>query len=321
MIPLDKLARLPRHQRLRKAEKILASAELQLIAGQFAAGQLTTGQFSTGRLVTGPPAGTGSAAAGQERAASPASSASPISPVYLAELLALLAGDGEFSTPEREVLEKAAQVQAQAQDRAQAPEPSALRRAVNTARHIVLSATGRQPADWDLLDAGGILDGARRRVFPGMEVYLEDIRSPFNVGAMFRAAESFGVEKLWLSPLCADPRHRRALRTAMGCVDILRWEREDLEQVPGLRGRNGGEPLPCFALETGGTDIRNFSFPPRGILIVGSEELGLSSGALDRAGASLGRLSIGTYGVKGSLNVSVAFGIALQRWAEVLAAG
>jgi TrmH family RNA methyltransferase len=276
MIPLDKLARLPRHQRLRKAEKILASAELRLAAGQCAAGQFA-----------------------------------PVSPVYLTELFALLAGDGEFSTPEREALENAAQ----------ARECSALRRAINTARHIVLSATGRQPADWDLLDAGGILDRARRRVFPGMEVYLEDIRSPFNVGAMFRAAESFGVEKLWLSPLCADPRHRRALRTAMGCVDVLPWEREELEKVPDLPGRIGGEPFPCFALETGGTDIRDFKFPLRGLLIVGSEELGLSSGALDRAGASLGRLSIGTWGVKGSLNVSVAFGIALQRWAEFLAGG
>jgi TrmH family RNA methyltransferase len=304
MIPLDKLARLPRHQRLRKAEKILASAELRLAAGQFAAGQPADGQ-----LVTGLPISTGPAAA--ERAASPASSASPVSLVYLGELLALLAGDGEFSTPEREALEKAAQ----------APECSALRRAINTARHILLSATGRQPADWDLLDAGGILDRAKRRVFPGMEVYLEDIRSPFNVGAMFRAAESFGVEKLWLSPLCADPRHRRALRTAMGCVDVLPWEREKMERVPGLAGRTGGEPFPCFALETGGTDIRDFKFPPRGLLIVGSEELGLSSGALDRAGISLGRLSIGTYGVKGSLNVSVAFGIALQRWAEFLASG
>jgi TrmH family RNA methyltransferase len=260
MIPLEKLARLPRHQRLRKAEKILAAAELQLTAGR------------------------------------------QPEPAYLAALLALLAGDGEFAPPEREALEGAV--------RASAAEPAALRRAVNTARHVVLAAAGRQPADWDLLDAGGALDRTRRRVFPGMQVYLEDIRSPFNVGAVFRAAESFGVEKLWLSPLCADPRHRRALRTAMGCVDILPWERADL---------GAGDLPPCFALETGGIPIEDFPFPQAGLMIAGSEELGVSPAALERADASLGRVSITSYGAKGSLNVSTALGIALHRWAETLA--
>jgi TrmH family RNA methyltransferase len=50
-------------------------------------------------------------------------------------------------------------------------------------------------------------------------------------------------------------------------------------------------------------------------MIVGSEELGVSPQALAAADASLGRVSIPTWGAKGSLNVSVAFGIALQAWA------
>jgi TrmH family RNA methyltransferase len=274
MIPLDKLARLPRHQRLRKAEKILAAAELRLIAGQ-----------------------------------------KPESAACLAELLALLAGDEAFAPPERRALGEAAL--AFRSPEAADPGASPLsRRALNGARHILLAAAGRQSADWDLMDGEGILDAAKRRVFPGMRVYLEDIRSPFNVGAMFRAAESFGVEKLWLSPLCADPRHRRALRTAMGCVDVLPWERAELED---LRGPETGEGPPCFALETGGAGVGDFPFPASGLMIVGSEELGVSPSALERAEASLGRVSIKSYGAKGSLNASVAFGIALHRWAEVLA--
>jgi TrmH family RNA methyltransferase len=285
---------------MRKAERIFAAAEQHLV---------TERQSAPGRFPADYPA-------------------------YLAELLALLAADGEFSPPERRVFKEAARdclpsVAALPGD----PSPAEVnfRRALNAARHVLLSNTGRYPADWDLLDGGG-LDGAGRRVFPGMWVYLEDIRSPFNVGAMFRAAESFGVEELRLSPLCADPRHRRALRTAMGCVDILPWERAELREVLGSRGTVKGEnepgpqqtaegkgPLPCFALETGGVDIADFPFPLGGILIAGSEELGVSPAALERADASLGRLSIRTWGAKGSLNVSVAFGIALQRWAEVLA--
>jgi TrmH family RNA methyltransferase len=105
-------------------------------------------------------------------------------------------------------------------------------RTLNTARHLLLAETGRSPADWDFFDGSGKLDAARRHPFPGMTVYLEDIRSPYNVGAMFRAAESFGAEKIFLSPFCADPRHPRAERSAMGCVDVLPWER--LEFFNGL---------------------------------------------------------------------------------------
>jgi TrmH family RNA methyltransferase len=282
MFPIPKLGRLPRSQKLRKAEKILAEAERELVAALGTTSSLTT-SFPPDRLA------------------------------YLGELLALLAADGEFAEPQRQVLEEGAVVLATAlRNGCRPPEDGAmsLRRGVNKARQVLLAATGRYPADWDFIDSGGKLDSAMRRPFPGMRVYLEDIRSPFNVGAMFRVCESFGVEKLWLSPLCADPRHPRALRTSMGCVDILPWERADLESLDS----------PCFALETGGTDMADFVFPQTGILIVGSEELGVSPVALAKADASLGRVSITTYGAKGSLNASVAFGIAMQKWAGALAA-
>jgi len=189
-----------------------------------------------------------------------------------------------------------------------------LRRALNCVKHILLSETGKEQADWDFTGADGRLDPEKRKIFEGMFVYLEDIRSPFNVGAMFRTAESFGAEKIILSPFCADPRHKRAERTAMGCIDIVPWERRELFA-------ERSEPdatLPVFALETGGVPLNEFIFPKRGLLIAGSEELGVSPRALAAADASLGRVSIPCFGTKASLNVSVAFGIALQKWADAL---
>jgi TrmH family RNA methyltransferase len=53
-------------------------------------------------------------------------------------------------------------------------------------------------------------------------------------------------------------------------------------------------------------------------MIVGSEELGVSPEALRKADASLGRVSIPTIGAKGSLNVAVAFGIAMQSWLQFI---
>jgi TrmH family RNA methyltransferase len=310
MIPLSKLTRLPRSQRLRKAEKILAAAERRVLAG---------GQEA------GPSAGTASGRNREDPCLFPAGEGA-----YLGDLLEMLGGDGGFSPEERRVLRQGRDALALVFKASNASDAlpgawrdtSALRRALNRARHIILAATGRYPADWDFTGPQGRLDPAKRRPFPGVAVYLEDIRSPFNVGAIFRSAEFFGAEKLWLSPLCADPRHPRAERTAMGCTDVLPWERleEDpfpkIPAVPGPASVFGGG---VFALETGGIDIGKFPFPETGVMILGSEELGVSPAALAGADASLGRVSIPGYGAKASLNVSSAFAIVMQKWTEIKA--
>jgi len=231
---------------------------------------------------------------------------------YLGSLVELLAKDEGFSPAQAAALKTAQKTLITAET-----DGKEIRRALNTVFHILLTETGRYQADWDFIEPSGALDPSKRRPFPGMQVYLEDIRSPFNVGSMFRAAESFGAEKLWLSPLCADPGHKRAQRTALGCVEILPWERfsqDPFATPPGSSFSDG----PFFALETRGIPLADFNFPPRGILIAGSEELGVSPPALAATDASLGRVSIPCYGAKGSLNVSVAFGIVMQAWAAAL---
>ncbi|MDR2109981.1 MAG: TrmH family RNA methyltransferase [Spirochaetaceae bacterium] len=271
MLPLEKLEKLSRSQRLRKIAKLLGEAEYRL---------------SRGGALSGP-----------ERD-------------YFGMLLEQLARDDRFQGAAAEGILGAIPGAAGRED------PHRTLRSLNAVRHILLTETGRFTADWDFIDHDGRLDPQRRRWFPGMRAYLEDIRSPFNVGAMFRTTESFGVERLFLSPLCADPHHPRASRTAMGCVDLVPWERHTLTPDTGSPQTPGG---PFFALETGGIPLGDFQFPLRGILITGSEELGVSPEALALADASLGRLTIPTRGAKGSLNVSVAFGIALQAWAAALA--
>jgi TrmH family RNA methyltransferase len=279
MIPLYKLEKLPRTQRLRKIAKYFAFAENRLC--------LTDGKKS--------------------REKSELFSIAELS--FFKEAAELLAGDGLFSPDAGKALREAADVFTAAVLSGGISSAPEFRRAINNLKHILLAETGRDQADWDFT-VSGALDPAKRRVFEGMMVYMEDIRSPFNVGAMFRTAESFGVEKIILSPLCADPRHRRAQRTAMGCIDIIPWERQDLFPA----GEPPPLPCPVFALETGGIPLAEFPFPRRGLLIAGSEELGVSPRALAAADASLGRVSIPGYGAKASLNVSVAFGIAMNAW-------
>jgi len=298
MIPLYKIEKLPRIQKLRKIAKIFTMAETRL--SSLLASGAKTSDLTTGK--------SGDVFNGQETA-------------FFADAAKLLAEDGLFSADARKALIESNEI---FQGAVTAPicDLSMFLRTLNNVKHILLAETGKDQADWDFTSSDGRLDPQKRRIFKGMWVYMEDIRSPFNVGAMFRTAESFGVEKIILSPLCADPRHRRSERTAMGCVDIIPWERQDF--FPASENAltdNFTETPPIFALETGGTPLSEFCFPRRGLMIIGSEELGVSPRALAAADASLGRVSIPCYGSKASLNVSVAFGIAIQAWGEAIGEG
>jgi len=283
MIPLYKLEKLPRTQKLRKIAKIFSMAENRLSLSEQKKG---LNIFTDSEII------------------------------FFADAAKLLTEDALFSDDARMLFKEASVTFSEA------PSTEIVRRAINNVKHLLHTAIGREQADWDFgyfdrRDSAGMLNPAERQIFEGMRVYLEDIRSPFNVGAMFRTAESFGVEKIFLSPFCADPHHRRAQRTAMGCIDIVPWERQNLfstEEIPPL-------PYPVFALETGGIPLGEFTFPQQGLLIAGSEELGVSPRALAAADASLGRVSIPCYGAKASLNVSVAFGIAVNSWAQAIASG
>jgi TrmH family RNA methyltransferase len=184
-------------------------------------------------------------------------------------------------------------------------------RAVNRLRHCLLKALGEEPAEWDLLAPDSRRLDASRRTVHAVEVYLEEIRSPFNLGSIFRSAEAFGVRRILLSPGTASPLHPRAQKTARGAETVVLWR-----YVPLSWLRQRGDVV---ALELGGTPLCDFRFPESGVLLVGSEELGLSAEALAMAGA--GRVSIPMAGVKRSLNVAVAFGIVMQAWNEQLSSG
>lgn len=187
-------------------------------------------------------------------------------------------------------------------------------RLCNCARNHLLAIIGTFPAEWDLVIAPHAAptneDGTvrQRSFFPGVAVYAEDIRSPFNIGSIFRTAEAMGAQKVYISPCCVDPEQPRAVRSGMGCIETMGYERLSLDELP--------KDVPVFALETGGTDINDFVFPKQGICIIGSEELGVSPQALQRA--EYGRVTIPMKGLKASLNVGVAFGILMQKWVESL---
>jgi tRNA G18 (ribose-2'-O)-methylase SpoU len=91
-----------------------------------------------------------------------------------------------------------------------------------------LASMERKP----LPDVVGAVAGARRIVV------LEDLVDHGNVGAIFRCAAALGVDAVVLSPRCADPLYRRAVKVSMGAVFAIRYARmtDWFDGLAGLRG-------------------------------------------------------------------------------------
>lgn len=172
----------------------------------------------------------------------------------------------------------------------------------------LLTRLGAEPSDWDFTDDDGELD-VSKRLIQDKVIVLDRIRSPFNVGSIFRSADSFGIKKIILVEGTASPEHPRARRTSRGTLDTVEWEFMTEEQVVELLKKHN--PADVMALELGGENINTFKFPESGVAVLGSEEFGVSPQLMNCCGT---RVSIPMAGTKGSLNVSVATGIFLQRW-------
>lgn len=107
-------------------------------------------------------------------------------------------------------------------------------------------------------------------------VVLEDLVDVDNLGALARSAAALGVDALLLSPRCADPFYRKAIRVSAGCVfglPIVRcaaWPAD----VLALRSRHGFA-LVGAALDPGATLLPDFRQPEKLALLLGSEGPGL----------------------------------------------
>lgn len=170
--------------------------------------------------------------------------------------------------------------------------------------------TGTLESDWDWINSQHTLDSSHR-VIRERYLALDELRSPYNVGAIFRSAESFCIKKIYLLGNCASPQHPKSIRTSCGTVSQLEYEQISHDDFI-KRLDTELKAIPVYALECRGEDIDTFSFSDKAIAIIGNEEFGISKPLLSFASHTL---TIPTFGSKGSLNVSVATGILLSRWA------
>ena len=122
------------------------------------------------------------------------------------------------------------------------------------------------------------LDGRRYLVLDGLQ-------DPGNVGTLWRTADAFGADGLWLLPGCADPWGPKTLRATMGaCFRLPVWE----GALPALRALldAAGLPLYATALREDTVDVRAVDLG-RSAVVIGSEGRGVSQAVLDASARTL----------------------------------
>lgn len=137
---------------------------------------------------------------------------------------------------------------------------------------------------------------------------LDDIRSLNNIGSVFRTADAFLIEKIYLCGITATPPNKEIHKTALGATETVTWEHQEnvLDVIESLKKEN----ILVFAIEQVENSIFLNDFKidknQKYALIFGNEVFGVNQKAIEICD---GTIEIPQLGTKHSLNIAVSAGI------------
>ena len=146
-------------------------------------------------------------------------------------------------------------------------------------------------------------------------VVLDNVRSLHNVGSVFRTADAFLVESVYLCGITSVPPHAEIHKTALGAENSVFWNYfEDTQDAVSELKKQG---YTVFAVEQAEGSISpmeiNLSNQKKYAVILGNEVKGVQQTVVDQCDACI---EIPQYGTKHSLNVSVTAGILIWEFAR-----
>ena len=141
-------------------------------------------------------------------------------------------------------------------------------------------------------------------------IILDDVRSAYNVGSIFRTADAFRISGIYLCGISARPPHKDITKTALGATESVDWK--DCQDVKEVVMALKVEGFKIYAVEQAdeSTDLRRFQ-PGKGskiALIFGHEVFGVKEELIEMAD---GCIEIPQFGTKHSFNVAISAGIVL----------
>lgn len=152
------------------------------------------------------------------------------------------------------------------------------------------------------------IDGFKAAAKTPLIIILDNIRSLNNIGSVFRTADAFLVEKIYLCGITAQPPHKDIQKTALGATESVSWEytEDTLELLLTLKN----DDVTIIAIEQAADAIMLDAFKPepnqKYAIIFGNEVKGVQQSVVSVSDVVL---EIPQYGTKHSLNISVSTGI------------
>ncbi|MBA7627222.1 MAG: TrmH family RNA methyltransferase [Calditrichaeota bacterium] len=181
--------------------------------------------------------------------------------------------------------------------------------------HKPTGQSRRKLTDLELKATRPSLDEVRSRPRPPIYAILEDVRSAYNVGSMFRTADALHLSCLYLCGYTAFPPHRGIAKTALGAEHTIPWEKhaDAITLARGLQEKG----MQIVVLEQTDDAVDFWEAPVRFpvCFVVGNEVIGVSEELVALADLCL---ELPMSGIKQSLNVATAFGVVgyelARRW-------
>lgn len=169
------------------------------------------------------------------------------------------------------------------------------------------------PMKFEKIEIDGSTHQAHHQVKPaGWTVVLDNIRSVLNVGSIFRTADAVGVEKIYCCGITPTPDHPKLAKTSLGAEWSVKWEYSRNAVVITRQLIADGYRISCLEETSKSTSIFECSSNnlDKNVLVVGNEITGVDFAIIQM---SHNVFDLPMQGFKRSLNVAVAFGIAIYQ--------
>ena len=149
-------------------------------------------------------------------------------------------------------------------------------------------------------------------------IILDNIRSLNNIGSIFRTSDAFLIEKIYLCGITATPPNRKITKTAIGSTETVDWEY--INDINDLIDNLVNHEVKIWSVEqvvksTKLQDLKSIDSKKKHALIFGNEIDGVSQEVINK---SDGLIEINQYGTKHSLNISVAVGIVIWKFYNLI---
>ncbi|MBQ6037372.1 MAG: RNA methyltransferase [Bacteroidaceae bacterium] len=148
-------------------------------------------------------------------------------------------------------------------------------------------------------------------------VVLDNVRSQYNVGSVFRTSDAFRVECIYLCGISATPPHQEIHKTALGAEDTVNWEYFKDTKEAILKLKSDGYYIFSIEQVEGSFMLENLQLDAskKYAVVLGNEVKGVQQEVVN---LSDGCIEIPQYGTKHSLNVSTTAGIIIWDFFKLL---